>query len=129
MDKTRTDEETLEKRETLQLIGSDKVEGTAVYNGKDERLGTIDRVMIDKVSGHVSYAVMSFGGFLGIGDRLHPLPWGVLRYNPDKGGYVVNLDRETLERAPTIAVDDTRFDWNDRAWNRRVHDYYKTPTY
>ena len=129
MDKTRTDEETLEKRETLQLIGSDKVEGTAVYNTKDEKLGTIDRVMIDKTSGHVAYAVMSFGGFLGIGDRHHPLPWGVLRYDPDKGGYIVNLDRETLEGAPTIAATDTRFDWNDRAWNRRVHDYYKTPLY
>ncbi len=129
MDKTRTDEETLEKRETLQLIGSDKVEGTAVYNTKDEKLGTIDRVMIDKISGHVAYAVMSFGGFLGIGDRHHPLPWGVLRYDPDKGGYIVNLDRETLERAPTVASNDARFDWNDRAWNRRVHDYYKTPLY
>jgi len=129
MDKTRTDEETLEKRETLQLIGSDKVEGTAVYNTNDEKLGTIDRVMIDKTSGHVAYAVMSFGGFLGIGDRHHPLPWGVLRYDPDKGGYIVNLDRETLERAPTVAAGDTRFDWTDRAWNRRVHDYYKTPLY
>lgn len=59
MDKTRTDEETLEKRETLQLIAADKVEGTAVYNGKDDKLGTIERVMIDKISGRVAYAVMS----------------------------------------------------------------------
>jgi PRC-barrel domain protein len=129
MDNTRTDEETLEKRETMELIGSDKVEGTSVYNAKDEKLGTIERVMIDKISGHVAYAVMSFGGFLGIGDRHHPLPWAVLRYDPDKGGYIVNLDRETLEGAPTVAAGDTRFDWNDRAWNRRVHDYYKTPLY
>lgn len=57
MDKTRTDEETLEKRETLQLIAADK--GTAVYNGKDDKLGTIERVMIDKISGRVAYAVMS----------------------------------------------------------------------
>lgn len=129
MDKTRTDEETLEKRETLQLIAADKVEGTAVYNGKDDKLGTIERVMIDKISGRVAYAVMSFGGFLGIGDRHHPLPWAVLRYDPNKGGYIVNLDREALERAPTIAVKDSGFDWSDPAWNRRVHDYYKTPLY
>ena len=129
MDKTRTDEETLEKRETLQLIAADKVEGTAVYNGKDDKLGTIERVMIDKISGRVAYAVMSFGGFLGIGDRHHPLPWAVLRYDPNKGGYIVNLDREALERAPTIAVKDSGFDWSDPAWNWRVHDYYKTPLY
>ncbi len=129
MDKTRADEETLEKRETLQLIAADKVEGTAVYNGKDDKLGTIERVMIDKISGRVAYAVMSFGGFLGIGDRHHPLPWAVLRYDPNKGGYIVNLDREALERAPTIAVKDSGFDWSDPAWNRRVHDYYKTPLY
>ena len=129
MDKTRTDEETLKKRETLQLIAADKVEGTAVYNGKDDKLGTIERVMIDKISGRVAYAVMSFGGFLGIGDRHHPLPWAVLRYDPNKGGYIVNLDREALERAPTIAVKDSGFDWSDPAWNRRVHDYYKTPLY
>lgn len=127
MDKTRTDEETLEKRETLQLIAADK--GTAVYNGKDDKLGTIERVMIDKISGRVAYAVMSFGGFLGIGDRHHPLPWAVLRYDPNKGGYIVNLDREALERAPTIAVKDSGFDWSDPAWNWRVHDYYKTPLY
>jgi PRC-barrel domain protein len=129
MDKTRTDEETLEKRETLQLIAADKVEGTAVYNGNDDKLGTIERVMIDKTSGRVAYAVMSFGGFLGIGDRHHPLPWAVLRYDSNKGGYIVNLDRDALERAPTIAVKDSGFDWGDPAWNRRVHDYYKTPLY
>jgi len=129
MDNTRTDEETLQKRETLQLIAADKVEGTAVYNGKDEKLGTIERVMLDKISGRVAYAVMSFGGFLGIGDRHHPLPWAVLRYDSDKGGYVVNLDREMLERAPTIGTRDSDFDWDDLAWNRRVHDYYKTPLY
>jgi hypothetical protein len=129
MDKPTTNEETLEKRETLQLIAADKVEGTTVYNAKGEKLGTVERVMIDKISGRVSYAVMSFGGFLGIGDRHHPLPWAVLRYDTDKGGYVVNLDKKMLENAPTIAASDTNFDWNDRAWNGRVHDYYKTPLY
>ncbi len=129
MDKTRADEETLEKRETLQLIAADKVEGTAVYNTNDDKLGTIERVMIDKTSGRVAYAVMSFGGFLGIGDRHHPLPWAVLRYDTDKGGYVVDLDKETLKRAPTIAIGDSGFDWDDPAWNQRVHDYYKTPLY
>ena len=128
MDKQRTDEEALEKHETFDLIAADKVEGTAVYNPKGEKLGTVERVMIDKVSGHVDYAVMSFGGFLGIGDRHHPLPWAVLTYDSDKGGYIVSLSKEALKGAPTISRDE-QFDWNDRAWNRRVHDYYKTPLY
>lgn len=53
----------------------------------------------------------------------------MLRYDPNKGSYIVNLDREALERAPTIAVKDSGFDWSDPAWNRRVHDYYKMPLY
>ena len=129
MAKVRTNEETLEKRETLDLIAADKAEGTTVYNLKGEKLGTVERLMIHKVTGKVAYAVMSFGGFLGIGDRHHPLPWAVLRYDTDKGGYVVNLDKKTLEGAPTISISDASFNWNDPAWNRRVHDYYKTPLY
>ena len=66
----------IESRETGNLIGSDKVEGTAVYGADSEKIGTIERVMIDKVSGRVSYAVLSFGGFLGIGDDHYPLPFG-----------------------------------------------------
>jgi PRC-barrel domain protein len=65
-------------RETASLIGSDKVEGTAVYGADEQRIGTIQRVMIDKVSGKVAYAVTSFGGFLGIGEDYYPLPWPTL---------------------------------------------------
>jgi hypothetical protein len=129
MVQSKTREETLEKRETSQLIAADKVEGTAVYNTRGEKLGSIERVMIDKVSGRVAYAVMSFGGFLGIGDRHHPLPWSVLRYDPSNDGYVVNLDKKVLESGPTIGVSDTDFNWDDRDWNRQVHDYYKSPPY
>jgi hypothetical protein len=72
--------------ETSTLISSDKVEGTAVYNREGEKLGSIHTLMIDKMSGKVAYAVMSFGGFLGIGDRYHPLPWNVLDYETSQGG-------------------------------------------
>ncbi|MGH6919565.1 MAG: PRC-barrel domain-containing protein, partial [Geminicoccaceae bacterium] len=61
--------------ETVDLIAADKVKGTSVYNPQGEKLGSIYGLMIDKLSGRVIYAVMSFGGFLGIGDRYHPLPW------------------------------------------------------
>ena len=75
-----------ERRETGTLIGSDKVEGTAVYGADNQKIGSIERVMIDKVSGQVSYAVLGFGGFLGIGDDHYPLPWQSLKYDTGLGG-------------------------------------------
>jgi sporulation protein YlmC with PRC-barrel domain len=69
---------TLDTSETTSLIGSDKVEGTAVYRSNGDKVGAIERVMIDKRSGKVAYAVMSFGGFLGIGEDYYPLPWSLL---------------------------------------------------
>ena len=109
--------------ETSALISADKVEGTAVYNREGEKLGSIHTVMIDKVSGKVAYAVMSFGGFLGIGDRYHPLPWDVLTYDTSQGGYVVDRDRSMLEGAPTYGTSETP-NWGDPGWNQQVHDYY-----
>ena len=95
------DSQSVATDETSALISSDKVEGTAVYDRAGEKLGSINSVMIDKISGKVAYAVMSFGGFLGIGDRYHPLPWHVLTYDTGRGGYVIDLDPSTLEGAPT----------------------------
>src|SRR2546430_16028289 len=83
----QTGSENLRTRETGSLIGSDKVEGTDVYNSAGDRVGTIERVMIDKISGKVAYAVMSFGGFLGLGSDYYPLPWSLLTYNEGLGGY------------------------------------------
>jgi len=105
------------------LISADKVEGTAVFNRAGERLGTVENIMIDKISGRVAFAVMSFGGFLGIGENHHPLPWSVLTYDTTKGGYVVDLTREQLEGAPTYAAADN-VDLSD-THGRRVYDYYK----
>jgi hypothetical protein len=121
----------LERRETFDLISADKVEGTAVYNRAGEKLGAIDKIMIDKISGRVPYAVMSFGGFLGMGESYHPLPWNVLDYDTNKGGYVVDLDPELLKGAPTLGRDesDETVDWRDEAWNRRLHDYYGVTPY
>ena len=82
------------------LIAAEKVEGTDVYNLQGEKLGTVDDIMIDKVSGKAIYAIMSFGGFLGIGEKYHPLPWSTLKYDESKGGYVVGLDR-ICSKAPT----------------------------
>ena len=109
--------------ETSRLIASDKVEGTAVYNRKGERLGDVHNLMIDKYSGQVANAVMSFGGFLGLGESYHPLPWKVLDYDTGMGGYVVDLDKDKLRGAPSFSRDKTP-DWSDRSWDTRVHDYY-----
>jgi len=109
--------------ETVSCIAADRVQGTSVYNRAGDKLGTVDKVMIDKVSGRVCYAVMSFGGFLGIGERYHPLPWDVLDYDLRMGGYVIDLTREQLEGAPTIGRNE-RVDYDDPVWGRKVHEYY-----
>ncbi len=111
--------------ETNRLISADKVEGTAVYNRGGDSLGSIYTVMIDKISGQVLYAVMSFGGFLGIGERYHPLPWKVLAYDTSRGGYVVDLTREQLEGAPTYGAGEEP--WSTPGYGRNLHDYYGTP--
>ena len=77
-----------------ELIGSDRVEGTNVYRSDGKKIGEIERVMIDKVSGQAAYAVMGFGGFLGIGEDHYPVPWQRLHYNEKLGGYEVNLTDE-----------------------------------
>ena len=115
-----------ESTENHRLISADKVEGTAVYNREGERLGTVEDVMLDKVSGKVAFAVMSFGGFLGIGEKYHPLPWATLSYDVQQGGYVVDMTREQLEGAPSYGMDEN-VDLNDDAYGRRVYDYYKAP--
>ena len=104
------------------LIAADKVEGTSVYNPAGEKLGTVDYVMLDKASGRAIYAIMSFGGFLGLGESYHPLPWSMLTYDTAKGGYVVNLDRQTLKDAPWHH-ERTGFDWSPD-YGRRIDKYY-----
>ena len=91
---------TVGTRETSSLIGSDKVEGTAVYRSNGDKVGEIERIMIDKRSGKVAYAVMSFGGFLGIGEDYYPLPWSLLTYNPRLEGYEVNIAEQQLKARP-----------------------------
>ncbi len=95
-----------DRSESSALISADKVKGTEVYNDDDEKLGSIDSILIDKVTGEVAYVVMSFGGFLGIGEKYHPLPWHVLDYDTGIGGYRVDLDRQALAAAPSFARDE-----------------------
>jgi hypothetical protein len=112
-----------ENRETGALIGSDKVEGTNVYGTGDEKVGSIERLMIDKQSGKVSYAVLAFGGFLGMGHDHYPVPWNNLTYDTNLGGYRTNISKEQLDGAPKYAADDD-WDWNDSARANTIRDYY-----
>ena len=105
------------------LVAASKVNGTNVYNRAGEKLGSIYDVMLAKNSGKAAYAIMSFGGFLGIGEKFHPLPWEVLTYSPEYDGYVVELDRTRLEGAPSYAADETSI-WDDPAYSRSITDYY-----
>jgi hypothetical protein len=107
--------------ETPNLISADKVIGTAVYNRQGEKLGSVHALMVNKLNGQVAYAAMSFGGFLGIGESYHPLPWRILTYDQNLQGYVVDLDRSRLEDAPTYTTADQP-DW--RIYPGQIDAYY-----
>lgn len=108
--------------ETGHLIASNKVEGTAVYSREGERLGSIYNFMVDKFSGKVEYAVMAYGGLMGLGERYYPLPWRTLTYDTRAGGYRIDMSRNDLRSAPSFDRDtEPRF---DRQYGSRVHDYY-----
>src|SRR5665213_3384422 len=113
-----------EARETGTLIGSDKVEGTAVYGADQSKIGSIERVMIDKKTGKVSYAVLSFGGFLGIGDDHYPLPWKSLKYDTELGGYWTGVSADRLKGAPKYGTE-TVFDWERHS--KGVDNYWGDP--
>lgn len=108
--------------ETGRLIASNKVEGTAVYARDGGRIGSIYNFMVDKRSGRVEYAVMTYGGFLGMGTRYYPMPWDVLSYETRLGGYQVDILERDLERAPSFdRQTEPEF---DTAYGRRVRGWY-----
>lgn len=112
----------MDKLTTGNLINAEKVHGTDVYNMAGEKLGTIEDLVLDKINGCVQYAVLSFGGFLGLGDKHYPLPWSALKYDTRRGGYIVNLSEEQLENAPSIEADE-QIDWTPD-YGRQVDSFY-----
>lgn len=118
-------QETLKKDETGSLISADKVQGTDIYNRRGDNLGEVENVMIDKRSGKVAYAVVTFGGFLGIGSDRRALPWNVLTYNTDLGGYVVNAEDDVLRQTPVYADNNNI----DPEWGNRLHGHFGVPPY
>lgn len=111
--------------ETHDLIASDKVDGTAVYSQNGDRLGTVAHFMVGKRDGQVNYAVMTFGGFLGMGTEQYALPWEKLDYDVEKGGYVVAVTKDELTGAPQFSPDHTGE--YDRSYYENVSSYYGYP--
>ena len=123
---TRGDQDPYVK-ETSSLIASDKVEGTRVFGSDGKRIGSVERVILEKRSGKVAYAVLSFGGFLGIGDDHYPLPWEKLSYDQSLDGYRIDLTKAQIEGAPRFQDEDDGLWYNDSG--RKVYDYYGVPPY
>ena len=101
-----------------------KLMGLDVYNEANEKLGDVNELILDK-NGKVNAVVIGVGGFLGMGEKQHPLPWSTLKYDQRQGGYVINMDKKTLEQAPTYEGDD--FLWTPE-YGRKVDKYYNVPT-
>jgi len=108
-----------------QLISSEGVEGTNVYDMKGTKIGEIDHLMLDKVSGRVTYAVMSFGGFIGLGHSHYPIPWAALKYDTKLGGYVTGITEQQLKDAPAFSDDS----WSNRNWETQTYAHYKVSPY
>ncbi len=107
------------------LVSSEDVNGTTVFGRDGTKIGHIDHLMIDKKSGKVAYAVMGFGGILGLGEEHYPVPWSTLNYDPERDGFMTDIDAETIQGAP----ERTEGWHSDRAWQERTLDYYGVPYY
>lgn len=105
------------------LLGASTIEGTAVQNAAGEDLGEINEIMIDMEKGRIAYAVLSFGGFLGMGDKLFAIPWEALGIGPEGDLFILNVPREKLDTAPGFDKDHWP-DWADPSWSETVHSYY-----
>ena len=112
----------IEQDETDSLIASNKIEGTPVFDQDGEKLGTIHSLMVDKRSGQADYAVLTFGGLFGLGSDHYPIPWDLLDYDEELGGYTIEIDTETLESAPHYGVDAAPA--FDRAYADQIHSHY-----
>ncbi len=107
------------------FISSEDVEGTSVYDRASNKIGEIDHLMIDKISGRVIYAVLSFGGLLGLGHNHYPLPWAKLNYDKQLDGYRTDVNEAQLKDSPEYSDDS----WDSRDWESKLHDYYGQPPY
>lgn len=121
----RSTERPVERDESKHLISSEKVDGTAVYATDGEKIGQIHHFMVGKRNGRVEYAVMSCGGFLGLGAEYRPVPWDALKYDTDKGGYVLGLDKARIKESPSYEPEREPL-W-DSSFGATVYGFYGIP--
>jgi sporulation protein YlmC with PRC-barrel domain len=106
-------------------ILASRVKGTAVYNGSGDKIGTVEDVVLDKLSNRIMFAALGFGGMLGLGEKYYPVPWSLLNYDEDKGGYVVPLEKDRLEGAPSYDLKDlTKHDGSLGDIREQTYSYY-----
>jgi len=111
-----------------EVMAADTLEGDKVVNAKGEDLGTIEDIMIDVQRGRVAYAVMSCGGFLGLGEKLFAIPWSALTLDAHRHCFVLDADRERFEKAP--GFDKQHWpSMADDSWATQVHDFYGVRPY
>ena len=110
------------------LMGADTLVGNDVYNHKGDDLGDIKEIMLDMRTGRVSYAVLSFGGFLGMGEKLFAVPWSALTLDTANKRFVLNVEKDSLERAPGFDKDKWP-DMADQSWAMQIHSFYGTQPY
>jgi sporulation protein YlmC with PRC-barrel domain len=108
-------------------ILASKVKGTSVYNSDGDKIGHVEDVVLDKLSNNIIFAVLGFGGILGVGEKYHPIPWSVLDYDQNKGGYVVRMSKEELEQSPAYDLDDLTDD--DGTARSETYTYYHAQPY
>jgi sporulation protein YlmC with PRC-barrel domain len=109
-------------------IRAKQVLGTNVNDTSGSKIGTIEDVILDKQSNSILFAVVGFGGFLGMNEKYHPIPWSSLDYDPEEGAYVVAFTKEQLQAAPTGSIDDLTRD-DGMQLRDQTYDYYKAPRY
>lgn len=107
------------------MISSERVKGTNVYSPEKEKIGAVDHLMIDKVSGRVRYAVISFGGFLGLDESHYPVPWQMLTYDTELEGYQTPITEDQLKDSPQFSDDA----FGDKQWEEALHKHYQVPPY
>ena len=109
-------------------IRASRTIGTSVYNSSGDKIGEIEDVMLDKLDNKIMFAVVGFGGFLGMGEKYHPIPWASLDYQKDVGGYVVPFTKDQLSKGPADSLSELTEEDGTKARNMS-YDYYKVPPY
>lgn len=120
---------TRKTQEMYGVVSASRIIGEAVVNRQNEKLGSIHELVIDAREGHLVYAVLSFGGFMGMGNKLFAMPWKAFEFSNTENKLILNVDKEKLENAPGFDKDAKWPDFADRTWGEGIHRYYGVEPY